>query len=58
MPWLPTWPPLGLPVDVLADGLDDDDGVAALVLLSCVSVVAQPYRPAAIARTAKETRFI
>jgi hypothetical protein len=55
---LPTWLPLGLPVDVLADGLSLGEGVPALVLLSCDSVVAQPYRAAAIARTAKETRFI
>jgi hypothetical protein len=54
---LPTWLPLGLPVDVLADGLPDD-GVPALVLLSCDSVVAQPYKAAATARTANETRFI
>jgi len=54
---LPTWPPLGLPVDVLADGLPAE-GVPALVLLSCDSVVAQPYKAAATARTANETRFI
>jgi hypothetical protein len=39
---LATWLPLGLPVDVLAEGLALDDGVPALVLLSCDSVVAQP----------------
>jgi hypothetical protein len=54
---LPTWPPLGLPVDVLADGLPAE-GVPALVLLSCDSVVAQPYNAAATARTANETPFI
>ena len=54
---VPTWLPLGLPVDVLADGLPLGEGVPALVLLSCDSV-AQPYRAAATARTAKERRFI
>jgi hypothetical protein len=42
MPRLPTCPPLGLPLEVLADGLPLADGVPALVLVSCDSVVAQP----------------
>jgi hypothetical protein len=41
MPWLPTCPPLGRPVDVLAEGLPLE-GVPALVPVSCDSVVAQP----------------
>jgi hypothetical protein len=41
IPRLPTCPPLGAPVE-LADGLPLDEGVPALVLVSCDSVVAQP----------------